>query len=153
MQQIVQRRVDMEEEIPLVSPSGDIASPECPLELAQLILRWKQLAKKLPKIEEDAIASGFYYFNLHIVTGRKPKYPRPGDLLLDGTRQEMTTSKYDAMAKLNNAKSNQWKRFDLDGKLTSMMKTLGAIHGSESTLASHSPSKASSNDTISTNQA
>lgn len=38
----------------------------------------------------------------------------------------MTSSKYDAMAKLNDAKSNQWKRFDLDGKLTSMMKALGA---------------------------
>ena len=38
----------------------------------------------------------------------------------------MTSSKYDAMAKLNDAKSNQWKRFDLDGKLTSMMKSLGA---------------------------
>lgn len=166
MQQIVQRRMDMEEEIPLVSPSGGLRedsteTSRCPLELAQLMLRWKQLAKELPKIEADAIESGFYYFNLHIVTGRKPKYPRPGDLLLDGTRQEMTTSKYDAMAKLNDAKSNQWKRFDLDGKLTSMMKTLGAIHGSESTTASRSPSKAlekgaseaSSNDTISTNQA
>lgn len=166
MQQIVQRRVDMEEEIPLVSPSEDLPedsteASECLLELAQLMLRWKQLAKELPKIEADAIESGFYYFNLHIVTGRKPKYPRPGDLLLDGTRQEMTTSKYDAMAKLNDAKSNQWKRFDLDGKLTSMMKTLGAIHGSDSTPALRSPSKAlgkgtseaSSNETISTNQA
>lgn len=165
MHQIVLRRVDMEEEIPLVSPSKGLPEDSteasgCPLELAQLMLRWKQLAKELPKIEADAIESGFYYFNLHIVTGRKPKYPRPGDLLLDGTRQEMTTSKYDAMAKLNDAKSNQWKRFDLDGKLTSMMKTLGAIHGSESTPASSSPSKAlgkgaseaSSNDTISTNQ-
>ena len=158
MQQIVQHRVEMEEEIPLVSPSESLGWP---LELAQIMLRWKQLAKELPKIEADAIESGFYYFNLHIVTGRKPKYPRPGDLLLDGTRQEMTTSKYDAMAKLNDAKSNQWKRFDLDGKLTSMMKTLGAIHGSETTPTSRSPSKAlgkgaseaSSNDTISTNQA
>lgn len=93
------------------------------------------LARKLPKVESHALESGFYYFNLHIVTGRKPKYPRPGDLLLDGTRQEMTNSKYDAMAKLNDAKSNQWKRFDLDGKLTSMMKALGAgvVHGSGST--------------------
>ena len=80
----------------------------------------------------------------------------------------MTNSKYDAMAKLNDAKSNQWKRFDLDGKLTSMMKALGAgevvgshsARGSEGgTPAARSPAKslgvmkkgvseASSNDTV-----
>lgn len=121
LQTLIQSRISMEEEIPL-------------------------LCKELPKVEQHALSSGFYYFNLHIVTGRKPKYPRPGDLLLDGTRQEMTSSKYDAMAKLNDAKSNQWKRFDLDGKLTSMMKALGAGevvgHGSDAgTPASQSPQK------------
>lgn len=69
------------------------------------------------------------------MTGRKPKYPRPGDLLVDGTRQEMTSSKYDAMARLNDAKSNQWKRFDLDGKLKCMMKSLSAMTGGGSTTA------------------
>lgn len=29
---------------------------------------------------------------------------------MDGTRQEMTASKYDAMARLNDAKTSQWKR-------------------------------------------
>ncbi len=99
-------------------------------------------------METAALESGEFFLGLHIVTGRKPKYPRPGDLLLDGTRMEMTHSKYDAMAKLNDAKSNQWKRFDLDGKLTSMMKTLGAIHGSESTTPiSGSPRKPQSTKT------
>jgi hypothetical protein len=55
------------------------------------------------------LESGSYYMNLHIVTGRKPHSPRPGDLLQDGTRQDMTASKYDAMAR-NDAKFSQWKR-------------------------------------------
>ena len=48
---------------------------------------------------------------------------------MDGTRQEMTKSKYDAMARMNNAKSNQWKRFNLDGKLTNLLETLSTLHG------------------------
>ena len=91
------------------------------------LLTKPQLRKKLPQLEMEYITKGDFFLNLHIVTGRKPKWPRPGDLLLDGTRQEMTTSKYSQMAKLNDAKSNQWKRFDLDGKLTHMMETLGAM--------------------------
>jgi hypothetical protein len=101
------------------------------------------LAEQLPPVEMDALASGKYFLNLHIVTARKPKYPRPGDLLLDGSRQEMTSSKYDVMAKLNGAKSNQWRRFDLDGQLTKMMKSLGAIHGSENTTPLGSPPRPS----------
>jgi len=54
---------------------------------------------------------GSYYPNLHIVTGRKPAYPRPGDLLGDATRQDMTAFKYDAMAR-NDAKLS-WTRYCL----------------------------------------
>lgn len=56
------------------------------------------------------LESGACYMNLHVVTGRKPPFPRPGDLLPNGERQEMTASKYDAMARFNDAKSAQWKR-------------------------------------------
>ncbi|KAH8794806.1 hypothetical protein BGZ57DRAFT_848051 [Hyaloscypha finlandica] len=70
---------------------------------------------------------GSYYPNLHIVTGRKPAYPRPGDLLGDATRQDMTAFKYDAMAR-NDAKLS-WTRFDLEGKLSSIMKKLAALPG------------------------
>jgi hypothetical protein len=53
--------------------------------------------------------SGSYYLNLHIVTGYKPHKPRPGDLLMDGTRQGMSESTYDAMARAD-AGTSQWKR-------------------------------------------
>ena len=48
---------------------------------------------------------------------------------MDGTRQEMTASKYDAMEKLGNAKSNQWQRFSLDNKLAAMMQRLRILQG------------------------
>ena len=48
---------------------------------------------------------------------------------MDGTRQEMTASKYDAMKKLNDAKSNQWRRFNLDSKLATMMQRLRILQG------------------------
>jgi hypothetical protein len=53
---------------------------------------------------------GIFYLNLHIVTGRKPINPRPGDLLMNGSRQEMTPGVYDAMARLHNVKNSQWER-------------------------------------------
>ena len=80
-------------------------------------------------IEKDAIESGDYYLNLHIVTGRKPCHPRAGDLLLNGSRQEMTASKYEAMARTEDPKSNQWKRFDLDGELTGLVHGLSNLSG------------------------
>lgn len=67
---------------------------------------------------------------MHILTARKPKYPRPGDKLSDGTRQEMTAQKYDAMKKLHDGKSNHpWRRFNLDSKLATMMQRLRILQG------------------------
>ncbi|KAL2068400.1 hypothetical protein VTL71DRAFT_16498 [Oculimacula yallundae] len=86
-----------------------------------------KLCAELPKVEISEMESGAYFMNLHIVTGRKPYDPRPGDLLQDGTRQEMTASKYDAMARHHDSKSSQWKRFDLQGKLTTMMQSLTSL--------------------------
>jgi hypothetical protein len=72
----------------------------------------EQLLQTLPKLELEALESGTYFLNLHIVTGRKPRQPRLGDLLLDGSRQEMTESMYDAMARHGDVKEqrNQWER-------------------------------------------
>ena len=53
---------------------------------------------------------GKFYLNLHIVTGRKPKDPRPGDLLVNGDRKEMTQGVYNAMARFQEVKSSQWER-------------------------------------------
>ncbi|KAH7321941.1 hypothetical protein BKA65DRAFT_568848 [Rhexocercosporidium sp. MPI-PUGE-AT-0058] len=86
-----------------------------------------KLCDELPKVEISEIESGAYFMNLHIVTGRKPYDPRPGDLLRDGSRQEMTASKYDAMARHHDSKTSQWKRFDLQGKLTTMMQSLSSL--------------------------
>ncbi|KAG9237287.1 hypothetical protein BJ875DRAFT_370352 [Amylocarpus encephaloides] len=73
-----------------------------------------KLKSVLPEVEIDEIKSGVYYLNFHIVTGRKPPYPRTGDLLPDGTRYGMTPSTYNAMArqKLNDdtVKNYQWER-------------------------------------------
>ncbi len=68
-----------------------------------------QLRDELPEVEIAELENGSYFLNVHIVTGRKPALPRPGDLLKDGTRQYMTASKYDAMAR-NDAKLS-WKRY------------------------------------------
>ncbi|KAK0099613.1 hypothetical protein ONS96_008113 [Cadophora gregata f. sp. sojae] len=91
-----------------------------------------KLCDELPKVEFDEIESGAYFMNLHIVTGRKPYDPRPGDLLRDGSRQEMTASTYDAMARHHDTKTSQWKRFDLHGKLTTMMQSLTSLAAPES---------------------
>ena len=68
-----------------------------------------QLREELPQMEMMAIDSGAYCLNLHIVTCRKPAIPRPGDLLKDGTRQDMTRSKLDTMGHYN-GKDAKWKR-------------------------------------------
>ncbi|CZT46469.1 uncharacterized protein RSE6_06897 [Rhynchosporium secalis] len=86
-----------------------------------------KLCDELPKVEISEMDTGAYFMNLHIVTGRKPYDPRPGDLLRDGTRQEMTASKYDAMARHHDSRASQWKRFDLQEKLTTMMKSLTSL--------------------------
>jgi hypothetical protein len=61
-------------------------------------------------VEVDAIESGSYHLNIHVVTGRKPHLPRPGDLLLDGGRQDMTESSYDTIARFKAIKVSPWKR-------------------------------------------
>lgn len=95
------------------------------------------LAAELPDINLEDINSGNFYLNLHIVTARKPKFPRPGDLLTDGTRQEMTDVKYEKMAERTGAAKNNslgggvekgggWKRFDLDLHSTHMVANMVA---------------------------
>lgn len=80
---------------------------------------------------------------------RKPGDPRPGDLLLDGSCQEMASFKYDAMVKLEDDKSNQWKWFDLDAKLTRIVKSLRAIHDREN-MASFGRSPMNQTSTVET---
>jgi len=87
-----------------------------------------KLSITLPKLEIEKIESGDYYLNLHIVTGRKPQNPRAGDLLLDGSRQEMTQSTYDAMARFSTLKGNQWTRYqrmDLETQMSTLIDNLG----------------------------
>jgi hypothetical protein len=96
-------QISLENEVPKVCNSA------IPLHIQKLAMY--QLLKELPKVEMAELESGSYYLNLHIVTGRTPAYPRPGDLLGDGTRQDMTASKYGAMAR-NDAKLS-WKRYCL----------------------------------------
>ncbi|KAI9732260.1 MAG: hypothetical protein M1818_007579 [Claussenomyces sp. TS43310] len=79
------------------------------------------LANILPKVSLDEISSGEFFINIYNLTARKPKNARTGDLMMDGTRKEMTSTKYDAMARMNDAKSNQWQRFDLDSKLRAIL--------------------------------
>lgn len=86
----------------------------------------------------EAIESGAYYLNLHIVTGRKACIPRAGDLLLNGTRQEMTALKYEAMARTEAPKSNQWKRFDLEDELTGLVHGLSNLSGAPAVIAPRS---------------
>ncbi|KAM0316680.1 hypothetical protein ACHAO8_002965 [Botrytis cinerea] len=89
-----------------------------------------QLRERLLPVEVEEIESGNYYLTLHIVTARKPRCPRAGDLLLNGTREEMTDMKYDQMARVNELPvKNQagWKRFDL-GRISEMMTSFDEHH-------------------------
>jgi hypothetical protein len=72
------------------------------------------LKAELPKVEPNDLFSGEYHLNFHIVTGRKPSTPRTGDLLANGSRNEMTPFTYEAMARDNNYRAPQWKRCDRD---------------------------------------
>jgi len=109
LKSLVLERIELEDLIPKVRSFAKRASHGSDM-ISSPLTDFSQLKAELPSPELDEIASGKYYFNLHIVTGRKPPHPRPGDLLGNGTRQEMTASTYNAMARLNDAKSSQWKR-------------------------------------------
>jgi hypothetical protein len=85
-----------------------------------------QLKQHLPEINPLDLAHGNFYMNLHIVTARKPRFPRTGDLLVDGSRQGMTPLKEHAMAGRADTRPNQWQRFDLDVELTLMLGDLAA---------------------------
>ncbi|KAF4626436.1 hypothetical protein G7Y89_g11719 [Cudoniella acicularis] len=88
-----------------------------------------KLKAELPAAEVNEIESGLYYLNLHIVTGRKPPKPRTGDLLADGARQEMSPSTYDTMARLNDTKSGNWKRFDSNKEANIILKSFTTLRG------------------------
>jgi hypothetical protein len=94
-------QVEMEVEIPLVRAHALPAS-------MRLIFQPKQ---KLPFVKAEDLAPGKYFLNRHVVTGRKLGMPRTGDLLADGTRQEMTSTRCAVLARLDYAQSNPWKRF------------------------------------------
>jgi hypothetical protein len=66
-----------------------------------------QLATEFPQPNFDEIRFGNFYINMHIVSGRKPRDPRPGDMLRDDTRQGMTSISTDAVKRLDQKKSNQ----------------------------------------------
>jgi hypothetical protein len=107
----------------------------CILCLSQVYTNHPQLKSELPVIETAAIESGDYYLNFHIVTGRKPQHSRAGDLLLNGSRQEMTASKYETMAaRTNDSKTNHWKRLDLDSELTDLVQGLSVLRGAPSNI-------------------
>ncbi|KAB8299796.1 hypothetical protein EYC80_000048 [Monilinia laxa] len=95
-----------------------------------------QLREKLLPVEVNEIESGNYFLTLHIVTARKPRCPRAGDLLIDGTREEMTDVKYDQMARSNELKNQAgWKRYEL-GRISEMMNSFEEHHpGNISTLS------------------
>ncbi|THV55180.1 hypothetical protein BGAL_0012g00180 [Botrytis galanthina] len=89
-----------------------------------------QLRESLSPVEIEEIKSGNHYLTLHIVTARKPRCSRAGDLLMNGTREEMTDMKYDQMARVNELPvKNQagWKRFDL-GRISKMMTSFDEHH-------------------------
>ncbi|KAM3080910.1 hypothetical protein ACMFMF_002827 [Clarireedia jacksonii] len=58
-----------------------------------------QLKENLPPVEADAVESGNYYLTVHIVTARKPPFPRAGDRLTNGSREGMSDEKHDYMSR------------------------------------------------------
>jgi hypothetical protein len=124
LREVLMQQIELENVVPLVSFVAKMkGTPK------SLIKYVSQLATQLPTVNTCDLTFGNFFINLHIVTARKPRESRPGDRLMNGTRQEMSKSKCNAMARLNNAKSNQWKRFDLHGKLTNILETLSTLHG------------------------
>lgn len=85
------------------------------------------LKANLPAMNLTEISHGNYYINLHVLTARKPKLPKAGDMLMDGMRQEITDMTYDTMVRMNDSTTNLWKRFDLDPRLTTMMESLTTL--------------------------
>jgi hypothetical protein len=69
----------------------------------------RQVARKFEKLDDEALTSGNYYLNLHIVTGRKPVAPRPGDMLPNGTRQGFEDPHTDASRPLV-MRATHWER-------------------------------------------
>lgn len=110
----------------------------------------------MPTVEVDAIESGDYHLNIHVVTARKPPMSRPGDLLLDGKRQDMTEMSYDAMARFKAMKTSPWKRqvsflltclkitdcgffrYEIDDNLTGIIENLKTLPGAPETLTQES---------------
>lgn len=50
----------------------------------------------------------------------------------------MTASKYEAMARTNDSKTNQWKRLDLDAELTGLVQGLSVLSGAPPVITSPS---------------
>lgn len=69
-----------------------------------------KLEEELPLVDLIDLESGEYHLNLHFVTGRKPKDPRPGDLLANGTQQSMAGLAYDTLSRQESKKNSQWQR-------------------------------------------
>lgn len=83
------------------------------------------LASKFHEFDMNDLNFGNFYLNLHIVTARKPKFPRPGDLLMDGTRQEMAQFKYEKMAR----RTGETKNGVLVGDLVDLIEKENAWRG------------------------
>ena len=92
------------------------------------------LKSTLPKVDYEELNYANLYVNFHIVTAKKPRFPRAGDMLKDGKRLEMSPQRELAMNRQNDAKSNQWQRFNLDEKLTDMLESLITLDASTSNL-------------------
>ncbi|PQE12091.1 hypothetical protein CJF31_00000257 [Rutstroemia sp. NJR-2017a BVV2] len=81
-----------------------------------------QLEKHLPPVELDAVKSGNYYLTVHIVTARKPPFPRVGDQLTNSSREEMSDENRDCMSRDEALKkAAAWKR----------LRYLSSIHYAE----------------------
>ncbi|PQE22215.1 hypothetical protein CJF32_00004578 [Rutstroemia sp. NJR-2017a WRK4] len=70
-----------------------------------------QLEQNLPPVELDAVKSGHYYLTVHVVTARKPPFPRAGDQLRNGSREESSDEKCDCISRGEALKkAAAWKR-------------------------------------------
>ncbi|PQE16761.1 hypothetical protein CJF30_00003465 [Rutstroemia sp. NJR-2017a BBW] len=70
-----------------------------------------QLEQNLPPVELDAVTSGHYYLTVHVVTARKPPFPRAGDQLRNGSREESSDEKCHCMSRGEALKkAAAWKR-------------------------------------------
>ncbi len=113
-------QTDLENFVPLVSLS---TVPPAPHIHSRRLIKVIQLATELPQPNFNEIGFGKFYINMHIVSGRKPRDPRPGDMLKDGTRQGMSTNTFDRLKRADTSKGDQWNRAVLDARLVTMMKS------------------------------